>query len=169
MLPSSAKPRVAPAPAEEIRAAGAPVPGLRDAEHWREMCREEVRLNRRVAPNLYLGVRSAAAHEQGLELAAKDDPRAVDYLVEMRCYDEERRLAAKLERGELRRGEVVRLGRMLARFNERARRVAAGGAPALEQFAWRARLPLVIVICGAPAAGKSRLAGALPSSRTVRT
>ena len=30
-----------------------------------------------------------------------------------------------------------------------------------ERFAWRARLPLVIVICGLPAAGKSRLAEAL--------
>jgi len=30
-----------------------------------------------------------------------------------------------------------------------------------EQFAWRARLPLVFVICGVPAAGKSQLAGAL--------
>ena len=30
-----------------------------------------------------------------------------------------------------------------------------------EQFAWRARLPLVIVLCGVPAAGKSRLARAL--------
>ena len=30
-----------------------------------------------------------------------------------------------------------------------------------ERFAWRARLPLVIVICGVPAAGKSHLARAL--------
>ena len=30
-----------------------------------------------------------------------------------------------------------------------------------ERFAWRARLPLVIVICGVPAAGKSHLAQAL--------
>ena len=30
-----------------------------------------------------------------------------------------------------------------------------------EQFAWRARPPLAIVICGVPAAGKSQLAGAL--------
>jgi len=30
-----------------------------------------------------------------------------------------------------------------------------------ERFAWHARLPLVIVICGVPAAGKSRLAAAL--------
>jgi predicted kinase len=30
-----------------------------------------------------------------------------------------------------------------------------------ERFAWRARLPLVIVVCGVPASGKSHLAGAL--------
>ena len=97
----------------------------------REMCQEEVRLNRRLAPDLYLGVRAVVAHERGLELAAADDPGAVDYLVEMRRYDEQRTLAARLERGELRRGEVVRLGGMLARFHDRARRVAASGAPVL--------------------------------------
>ena len=48
-----------------------------------EMCREEVRLNRRLAPDLYVGVRAVAATEDGLELAEEDDPRAVDYLVEM--------------------------------------------------------------------------------------
>ena len=169
MRPSPEKPRVALAPAGEIRAALARpdfYPARPDRvdvcethiswvflagdrayklkkplvlafldygtpERRREMCREEVRLNRRLAPDLYLGVCAVAAHEQGLELAAADDPRAVDYLVEMRRYDEERTLAAKLERGELRRGEVVRLGRTLARFHHRARRVAAGGAPVL--------------------------------------
>jgi len=100
-------------------------------ERRREMCREEVRLNRRLAPDLYVGVRSVAEHGQGFELAAEDDPGAVDYLVEMRRYDQERTLAAKLECGELRRGEVVKVGRMLARFHDRARRVAAGGAPVL--------------------------------------
>jgi aminoglycoside phosphotransferase family enzyme len=95
------------------------------------MCREEVRLNRRLAPDLYLGVRSVAEHGQGFELAAENDPQAVDYLVEMRRYDEQCTLAAKLERGELRRDEVVRLGGMLARFHDRARRVVAGGAPVL--------------------------------------
>src|SRR5450755_3742291 len=54
----------------------------------REMCREEVRLNRRLAPDLYLGVRAVAAGADGLVLAAEDHPRAVDYLVEMRRYDE---------------------------------------------------------------------------------
>jgi uncharacterized protein len=97
----------------------------------REMCEEEVRLNRRLAPDVYLGVRAVAASADGLVLAAEDDPRAVDYLVEMWRFDEQCTLAAKLERGELKRGEVVAVARLLARFHARARRVAAVGVPAL--------------------------------------
>ena len=51
-------------------------------------CREEVRLNRRLAPDVYLGVRAVAATSDGLELADERDSRAVDYLVEMRRYDD---------------------------------------------------------------------------------
>ena len=97
----------------------------------RELCREEVRLNRRLAADVYLGVRAVASKPDGLELAAEDDPRAADYLVEMRRYDEDCTLAARLVRGELKRGEVVALARVLARFHTRARRVAAVGVPAL--------------------------------------
>ena len=97
----------------------------------REMCREEVRLNRRLAPDVYLGVRTVVAGAERFELAAEDDPRAVDYLVEMRRYDERCTLAAKLERGELKRGEVAALAQALARFHTRARRVTASGVPAL--------------------------------------
>lgn len=61
----------------------------------REMCREEVRLNRRLAPDVYLGVRAVAARAGGLELAAEDDPRAIDYVVEMRRYDERSTLGGK--------------------------------------------------------------------------
>ena len=86
----------------------------------REMCREEVRLNRRLAPDLYLGVRAVAASADGLALATEDDPRAVDYLVEMRRFDEQRTLAAKLERGELKRGEVVAVARAGAVSRARA-------------------------------------------------
>ena len=100
-------------------------------ERRREMCVEEVRLNRRLAPELYLGVRALAATADGLELAKEDDVRAVDYVVEMRRYDEASTLAAKLERGELKRREVVALGGVLARFHARARRVAASGMPVL--------------------------------------
>jgi aminoglycoside phosphotransferase family enzyme/predicted kinase len=86
-----------------------------------EACREEARLNRRLAGDLYLGVRAVAAGPDGLVLAAEDAPQALDYLVEMRRYDERATLAAKLERSELREAEVAELARKLARFHARAR------------------------------------------------
>ncbi len=97
----------------------------------REMCHEEVRLNRRLADDLYLGVRAVAEHDGVLELADEDDPHAIDYMVEMRRYDERRTLAAKLARGELKQGEMVDVARLLARFHSQAPRVASAGVPAL--------------------------------------
>jgi len=97
----------------------------------REMCREEVRLNRHLAPDVYLGVRALAAGHGGFALAAEDDPRAVDYVVEMRRYDEQSTLAAALGRGELKRSQVVALAQRLAAFHAQAPRVEACGAPVL--------------------------------------
>jgi uncharacterized protein len=86
----------------------------------REMCREEVRLNRRLAADIYLGVCAVAATPRGFELAAEDDRGAIDYLVEMRRYDERRTLAHRLSRGELRVEEIKALARTLAGFHARA-------------------------------------------------
>ena len=100
-------------------------------ERRRELCDEELRLNRRSAPEVYLGVRAVVVTAGGLQLATKEDPRAVDYVVEMRRYDERCTLAWRLERGELRRDEVRAVGGVLARFHARARRAASVGVPAL--------------------------------------
>jgi len=97
----------------------------------RAMCREEVRLNRRLAPDLYLGVRAVALDASGLRLAAEDDRHAVDYVVEMRRYDERSTLAAKLARGELQRTEVSALAGTLARFHADAPKAAVKGVPVL--------------------------------------
>ncbi len=97
----------------------------------RDMCREEVRLNRRLAPDIYLGVRSVAAVDGELVLSDDDDPEAVDYVVEMRRYDEDATMAAKLARGELKRAEVITAAQLLARFHAQAPRVRASGVPAL--------------------------------------
>jgi uncharacterized protein len=101
------------------------------ADRRREMCREEVRLNRRLAADLYLGVRGVRLTENGAELTADDDPRAGDFVVEMRRYDERDTLAARLERGELRADQTARVGRVLADFHAAARRVRAERAPVL--------------------------------------
>jgi aminoglycoside phosphotransferase family enzyme/predicted kinase len=100
-------------------------------ERRREMCCDEVRLNRRLGSDLYLGVRAIAATAEGLELAEEDDPRAVDYVVEMRRYDERATLRARLECGELSRREVWAVGRVLAEVHDVAPRVDVVGVPAL--------------------------------------
>lgn len=98
----------------------------------REMCREEVRLNEHLAGGLYLGVRAVAARGGGLELADQDDPEAIDYVVEMRRYDERATLAARLASGELRQAEVAEVARLLARFHGQApRALSTAAAPAL--------------------------------------
>jgi len=97
----------------------------------RAMCREEVRLNRRLAPDLYLGVRALVPCADGFELVPENEPRAVEYLVEMRRFDEACTLAARLARGELTHEHVSAVGRALARFHSDARRVTSAGLPVL--------------------------------------
>lgn len=96
------------------------------ASRRREVCHEEVRLNRRLAPELYLGVRGVVPTSEGVALANEDDPRAVDYVVEMRRYDERDTVSARLDRGELMRSEIDRVARRLARFHGSCQRDGGG-------------------------------------------
>jgi aminoglycoside phosphotransferase family enzyme/predicted kinase len=97
----------------------------------REMCVEEVRLNRRLAQDIYVGVRGVAPTADGVLLTSEDDPSAIDFVVEMRRYDERQTVAARLERGELEREHVTAVGQTLARFHADAQRVPASTAPLL--------------------------------------
>ncbi len=90
-------------------------------ERRRRMCAEEIRLNRRLAPDIYLGVRSVIDAGAGLELGAGNDPRALDYVVEMRRYDERRTHAARLHSGELTLPDAEAVGGRLARFHAECR------------------------------------------------
>ncbi len=83
----------------------------------REMCLREVALNRRLAPDIYLGVRSVVPSDDGVALSDEGAADAIDYVVEMRRYDEQQTLASRLNRGELRREEVTDLGARLADFH----------------------------------------------------
>ena len=97
----------------------------------REMCEEEVRLNRRLAPDLYLGVRAVlATPDGGAALAPVDAPDAVDYVVEMRRFDEARTLAALVSRGNVSVRELEAVGRRLARFHAAAAAPDGAGATA---------------------------------------
>jgi aminoglycoside phosphotransferase family enzyme/predicted kinase len=100
-------------------------------ERRRRMCQEEVRLNRVLAGEVYLGVRGVAKAADGYELIAEDDPRALDYLVEMRRFDERETLASRLRRGEVGPAEIAAVAARLAGFHERARHVRLAGVPSL--------------------------------------
>jgi aminoglycoside phosphotransferase family enzyme/predicted kinase len=85
-----------------------------------EMCREEIRLNRRLAPQIYLGVVGIAGSEGRYRLTSEDDPAAIEYAVEMRRVEEDRNLAVLASRGELEPTQVEALARRLARFHAEA-------------------------------------------------
>ena len=86
-----------------------------------EMCKEEVLLNRRLAPRLYRRVVSIVPRGDGYALADVDDPAAVDYAVEMEAVDEDRSLQALHEEGILSASDVEAIGHLLAQFHRDAR------------------------------------------------
>jgi uncharacterized protein len=88
-------------------------------------CRREVELNRRLAPDVYLGIADVTGA----------DGRPCDHLVVMRRMPDERRLATLLGGAEPLDGTVRQLARMLAGFHAEARHgpeiTAEGGRDAL--------------------------------------
>ena len=110
----------------------------RTPERRHLLCREEVALNRRLAPELYLGVRSLVRAGDGLRLADEGDPRAVDFAVEMRRYDESATFAARLCAGAAGPEHAAAAGARLAAFHAAAEiDRCATGARAVERRARR--------------------------------
>jgi len=91
----------------------------------RFFCHEEVRLNRRLAPDVYLGV--VPVRKSGAHSFAADGP-IVDYAVRMRRLSESVSAEALLRRGALTHDHVARLASTLARFYERSRETPAFGS-----------------------------------------
>ena len=93
-------------------------------ERRRAMCREEVRLNRRLAPELYLGTVGIVPNEKGgLALVGDDEaPGVVEVGVLMRRYDESDTLAARCAAGTARETELRAVGSRLAAFHAGADR-----------------------------------------------
>ena len=78
-------------------------------------CEEEVRLNRRLAPSVYLGVVPLTLRPDGaLELDGKGE--AVEWLVKMRRLSEEDRLDETVRKRHLRPEEMEAVARLLADF-----------------------------------------------------
>lgn len=81
-------------------------------------CRDEVQLNRRLAPDMYLGVARLTRAADG-RLALDGEGTTVDWLVRMRRLPEERTLERLLARGELTSEHVAQIGATLGAFYRR--------------------------------------------------
>jgi uncharacterized protein len=85
----------------------------------RHYCEEEVRLNRRLAPTVYLGVVPVTRRGDGLRL--EGDGEVVEWAVKMRRLPEDATLQQRLRRDEIGVEQVEALARRIAAFHAAAR------------------------------------------------
>lgn len=87
-------------------------------EKRRHFCEEEVRLNRRLAPSVYLGVVPIVATPAGLRI--EGEGQLVDWAVKMRRLPAEATLENRLRAGQLDVVRIEELARRVARFHASA-------------------------------------------------
>jgi aminoglycoside phosphotransferase family enzyme/predicted kinase len=91
-------------------------------EKRKYFCEQEVELNRRVAPSVYLGVVPVMARADGVWMDPKSPEGTIlEWAVKMVRLPEEATLLARLHRGEVGKGELEVLARTLASFHRQAR------------------------------------------------
>lgn len=101
-------------------------------ERRRYFCHEEVRLNRRLARGVYLGVRTVVARDGGFALGDDDAPDAVEYAVEMCRLPANRVLAHLVESGAATAALIDQIAERLVAFHTEADagpEIAAAGDP----------------------------------------
>lgn len=103
-------------------------------ERRRHFCHEEVRLNRRLAHDVYRGVVAVCRHGDTYALGAEDDPAAVEFAVHMRRLPADRILAHLLEHGGAEPALIEQVAAVLVDFHRAAAagpEIARGGDPAV--------------------------------------
>jgi len=94
-------------------------------EKRRYFCEEELRINRRLAPDLYLAVVPITGSEQAPRV--EGDGPAIEYAVKMRRFAQDDLLERVLERGALSPALIDELAAQVARFHAEVARAPAGG------------------------------------------
>ncbi|MDB6086754.1 MAG: aminoglycoside phosphotransferase [Gammaproteobacteria bacterium] len=84
----------------------------------RMLCEQEVSLNRRLAPDLYVGVVDITRSAAGLAIGGSGD--AVEYAVKMQEFHESEELCSLLDRGDVSRPEIADLAERIAEFHRSA-------------------------------------------------
>lgn len=91
-----------------------------DLEKRKFYCNEEVRLNKRLCPEIYLGVVPITKTENGLEI--EGDGEAVEYAVKMKRMPEEAIMKKRLENDEIEYQDIKRISKKLSCFYQNAER-----------------------------------------------
>ncbi|MFO1467403.1 MAG: AAA family ATPase [Steroidobacteraceae bacterium] len=104
----------------------------RSLEQRRALCETEWRLNRRLAPELYVDVVPIMRTAAGLRMGAPGD--AVEYAVRMRRFDGADELSSLLERHAVSEEELRALAGLIADFHSRAPASNIGDAPHPQSF-----------------------------------
>jgi len=80
-------------------------------------CQEELRLNKRLAPDLYLAVLPIYSHNDRFSFASNNS-EPIEYVVKMRQFPQEQLLINLFERGELTFEHITTIGRQIAQFHQ---------------------------------------------------
>ncbi|MGI9303380.1 MAG: AAA family ATPase [Gammaproteobacteria bacterium] len=83
----------------------------------KHFCEEELRLNRRLAPDIYLAVLPICANHDGLRFGDGDE--VVDYAVKMRQFPQSGLLTSLVEGGQLSPDHIDELAALVADFHKR--------------------------------------------------
>ena len=91
-------------------------------EKRKHCCEEEVRLNRRLAPELYLGIVAITGDERSPQI--NGDGPVIEYAVKMVQFDRSRELDKLIRQGEVTAGLIDKLAVNIAAFHGQARPAA---------------------------------------------
>ena len=97
-------------------------------------CEEELRLNRRLAPALYLDVQAITDGVDAPQLAAEADGEAIEYALRMRAFSQASLWSERVASGAITQQEIDQLAGNLAQFHLQAPSASADsqwGTPAL--------------------------------------
>jgi aminoglycoside phosphotransferase family enzyme/predicted kinase len=133
-------------------------------ERRRRFCQQEVRLNRRLCPEMYLDV--VPITERGGRLRIGDEGRPVEWAVRMRQLREADMLSARLEADTVTPADIERIAQVIADFHARADRgpdICRFGQPATVCAIVRDTLRVMDRVAGGelPAGAREAIHGAL--------
>ena len=117
-------------------------------ERRRDACREEVRVNGALAPDIYLGVLAIVPEGESFCLAPEDAPGAVEYAVHMRSFSERSTMKAAIDAGDLTRAQIDDVAEVLAEFH-RGAEIAADWGPDRMLAVWQRNIR-ELILAGPP-------------------